>query len=172
MTRANIVATDGGAIVTLGRDACADMCVPADATELAAGGAQSPASPALPPASKRRPASLKQAPQLRVPVMPADKRTIEANAASVGLSVAAFLRDLGLKKPMAGILDHESVLALARVNADMGRLGGLLKLFLTSDDKLQQLGEQRDLRGRVLTLLQRIGETQQQMQAVMERVVR
>jgi hypothetical protein len=124
------------------------------------------------PPTERRPGSLKDAQQLRVPVMPEDKRAIEANAAEVGLSVATFLRELGLRKSVPSVLDHKAVAELARIAADQGRLGGLLKLFLTLDDRLEQLGGQKDLRGRVVVLLHRILETQKQLEAVMERVVR
>jgi hypothetical protein len=115
--------------------------------------------------------SLKKAQRLRVPVMPADKRAIEANARATGLTVASYLRQLGLQRPVTGILDLQAVDELARVAADQGRLGGLLKLFLTQDDKLDALGGQRDLRGRVVALLQRILETQKQIEVVMERVI-
>lgn len=123
-------------------------------------------------AAKPQPTSLKDAQQLRVPVMPADKLAIEANAADAGLTVAAYLRTVGLQRCVSTILDHTAVADLARIAADQGRLGGLLKLFLTMDDKLEQLGGQRDLRGRVVMLLQRILETQRQIEGVMGRVVR
>jgi hypothetical protein len=114
---------------------------------------------------------LKDAQRLRVPVSPADKRAIEANARATGMTVASYLRQLGLQRPARGILDYQAVPELARVAADQGRLGGLLKLFLTQDDKLEALGGQRDLRARVVALLQRILETQKQIEAVIERVV-
>lgn len=121
--------------------------------------------------AKQQPTSLKDAQQLRVPVMPADKLAIEANAAEAGLTVAAYLRTVGLKKAVTSNLDLQAVSELARVAADQGRLGGLLKLFLTLDDKLEQLGGQRDLRARVVMLLQRVLETQKRIESVMERVV-
>lgn len=124
------------------------------------------------PAHQRRAATrLKDAQRLRVPVTPADKRAIEANAKAHGLTVATYLRQLGLQRPVAGILDLQAVNELARVAADQGRLGGLLKLFLTMDDKLEALGAQHDLRARVVLLLQRVLETQKQIESVMERVV-
>jgi hypothetical protein len=116
-------------------------------------------------------ASLKGAQRLRVPVSPADKRVIEANARAAGLTVAPYLRRLGLQQPVSGILDLQAVNELARIAADQGRLGGLLKLFLMQDDKLEALGGQRDLRARVVTLLHRVLETQKQIEGVMERVV-
>jgi hypothetical protein len=124
-----------------------------------------------PPCARPAATSLKQAQRLRVPVTPADKRAIEANAAATGLTVATYLRQLGLQRPMTGVLDLRAVAELARVAADQGRLGGLLKLFLTQDAKLEELGGQRDLRARVVTLLQRILETQKQIESVMESVV-
>ena len=35
-----------------------------------------------------------------------------------------------------GTIDSENVLKLVKINADQGRLGGLLKLWLTDDPKL------------------------------------
>jgi len=133
---------------------------------------ESSASVVTPVPAYRMAKSLKHAQRLRVPVTTADKRAIEDNARASGLTVASYLRQLGLQRPVSGILDLQAVDELARVAADQGRLGGLLKLFLTQDAKLEELGEQRDLRGRVVTLLQRILETQKQIEAVMERVVR
>jgi hypothetical protein len=124
------------------------------------------------PALERRAStSLKRAQRLRVPITPDDKRTIEAHAAACGLTVATYLRELGLQRPTKGVLDLQAVDELARVAANQGRLGGLLKLFLTEDAKLEELGGERDLRGRVVVLLHRILETQKQIEAVMERVV-
>jgi hypothetical protein len=39
--------------------------------------------------------------------------------------------------PIKSILDQNSIADLAKVNADHGRLGGLLKLWLTNDEKLK-----------------------------------
>jgi hypothetical protein len=62
----------------------------------------------------------------------ADERTaIEERARAAGLSVSAYLRVSGLNQEPRSVLDHDAVLRLAQVNADQGRLGGLLKLWLS-----------------------------------------
>ena len=53
------------------------------------------------------------------------------------MSTSAYLRQVGLGMPIKSILDHKSIADLAKVNADQGRLGGLLKLWLMSDSKLK-----------------------------------
>jgi len=45
--------------------------------------------------------------------------------------VSAYLRNLGLGFQPHSTLDQEAVLALLKVNADQGRLGGLFKLWLS-----------------------------------------
>jgi hypothetical protein len=60
-----------------------------------------------------------------------ERAEIEARAAAAGLSVSSYLRAAGLGHPVRSVLDHETVMALAKVNADQGRLGGLLKLWLS-----------------------------------------
>jgi hypothetical protein len=60
-----------------------------------------------------------------------ERADIETRAAAVGLSVSAYLRNLGLEFQPHSTLDHEAILALIKVNADQGRLGGLFKLWLS-----------------------------------------
>jgi hypothetical protein len=62
-----------------------------------------------------------------------DRAGIEMRAAATGLSVSAYLRNLGLGYKPASTLDQRAILDLMKLNADQGRLGGLLKLWLTRD---------------------------------------
>ena len=45
--------------------------------------------------------------------------------------MSAYLRNLGLGFQPHSTLDQEAILALLKVNADQGRLGGLFKLWLS-----------------------------------------
>ena len=104
---------------------------------------------------------------LRVPVLPDEEAEIKRLAASVGLPVAAYLRNVGLGYQVPGILDNKRVEELARINGDLGRLGGLLKLWLTDDVRTARFGE-----ASVRALLGRIETTQDQMAGVMRAIVR
>ena len=68
---------------------------------------------------------------LKVFVSERERAEIETRAAATGLSVSAYLRNLGLGFQPHSTLDQEAILALLKVNADQGRLGGLLKLWLS-----------------------------------------
>ena len=78
--------------------------------------------------------------QLKVPVLPTEAEAIKTSAASCSLSVAAYLRTLGLKHQPKTTLDADAVIAMAKVNGDLGRLGGLLKMLLTNDERMKSLG--------------------------------
>lgn len=66
---------------------------------------------------------------------------IEAQAEQACLSVAAYLRAVGLGYELAaGRVDAEAVREMARINGDLGRLGGLIKLWLTNDSKTRAVG--------------------------------
>jgi hypothetical protein len=39
--------------------------------------------------------------------------------------------------PIKGVLNQALIIQLAKINADRGRLGGLLKLWLSNDEKLR-----------------------------------
>jgi hypothetical protein len=70
-----------------------------------------------------------------------ERAEIERRAGIAGLSISAFLRAAGLHEPIRSALDYEAVLELA-LSADMGRLGGLIKLWLAE----QREGRQRHRR--------------------------
>ena len=115
---------------------------------------------------KPAPAATRKARHLRVPVLPAEEAQIKRLAAAAGLPVAAYLRSVGLGYRLPGILDHRRVEELARINGDLGRLGGLLKLWLTNDERTAAFGE-----ATIRAVLAKIADTQDEMHAVMRAVV-
>lgn len=104
---------------------------------------------------------------LRVPVLPEEETLIKRNAERAGLTVAAYLRNVGMGYEIRGIVDNNEVEKLAKINGDLGRLGGLLKLWLTNDVRTAQFGEST-----IRTALARIEDTQDKMIDVMRSVVR
>ena len=115
---------------------------------------------------KPTPAVTRKARHLRVPILPAEEAQIKRLAAAAGLPVAAYLRRVGLGYRLPGILDHRRVEELARINGDLGRLGGLLKLWLTNDERTAAFGE-----ATIRAVLAKIADTQDEMHAVMRAVV-
>ena len=71
---------------------------------------------------------------LRVPVHPEEAEVIEAQARAAGLSVAAYLRNVGTGYEPRSVIDRAQVHEMLRINGDLGRLGGLLKLWLSQWD--------------------------------------
>lgn len=67
---------------------------------------------------------------LRVVVSVAERAEIERRAELAGLSISGYLRAAGLNHPIQSTLDYAAVRELAQVAGDLGRLGGLLKLWL------------------------------------------
>lgn len=116
--------------------------------------------------SDAKPTAGKRKHHLRVPVFPDEKQLIEEQARRAGMSVARFLRDVGQGYRIGGVVDYEQVRELARINGDLGRLGGLLKLWLTNDERTAQFGE-----ATLRAVLSRIEATQDQMGQVMMNVV-
>ena len=113
-----------------------------------------------------KPARRKREQHLRVPVFPEEKTLIEAQAQRAGMSVARFLREVGQGYRIGGVVDYVHVRELARINGDLGRLGGLLKLWLTNDERTAQFGE-----GTIRAVLSRIEAKQDEMGQVMIKVV-
>jgi hypothetical protein len=123
---------------------------------------KAPAAPA-----SRSPHVTRKHCHLRVPVLPQEAETIKAQARAVGLPVAAYLRNVGLGIEIKSILDYQRIGELARINGDLGRLGGLLKLWLTNDERLRRI-KASELRA----VLTKIEANQDAMRAIMQTVVR
>ena len=79
--------------------------------------------------------------KLRVPVLPIEEAEIKSKATNAGLPVAEYLRNLGLGYQVPSFIDNRKVDALLKINADLGRLGGLIKLWLTNDKRTRLIGK-------------------------------
>ncbi len=102
---------------------------------------------------------------LRVPVLPKEEIQIKANAVQAGLSVAEYLRRISLGYPLQSVIDKEHVIQLAKINADLGRLGGLLKLWLTQDKRVAHFDH-----ATIMTLLRNIRGLQDSMYQVVKKL--
>ena len=116
--------------------------------------------------TKRR----KRVRHLRVPVHPEEAEVIEAQARAAGLSIAAYLRNVGQGYQPRAVVDQDQVQEMLRINGDLGRLGGLLKLWLTDDAKLEQYPRGQIAKA-VRSALERIEGTQDELRAVVRRAL-
>ena len=104
----------------------------------------------------------------------APKKQIQALAKETGLSVSEYLRRLGLMYQPASVLDYEKVGELLKVSADMGRLGGLLKWWLSGEAPVLRTREGRQIRINEETLrklLARVDTTNRMLQQLCEKVM-
>ncbi|CVF64160.1 conjugal transfer protein TraJ [Pseudomonas lundensis] len=109
----------------------------------------------------------KGSPPIKVYCLPEERAEIEALAKASGHSASTYLRLVGQGYQVTGVTDYENVRELVRVNGDLGRLGGLLKLWLTDDAKTAEIGA-----ATIRALLGRIEANQDEMSRLMEAVVR
>ncbi|MBL5913922.1 conjugal transfer transcriptional regulator TraJ [Enterobacter asburiae] len=103
---------------------------------------------------------------IKVYCLPEEKMQIEANAAAAGLSVAAYLRKVGMGYDVESMVDIKQVNELSRVNADLGRLGGLLKLWLANDPRTVDFSP-----ALIRTLLAKIESTRQELRNIMDKIL-
>ena len=59
-----------------------------------------------------------------------EREEIAGRAAQSGMSLSAYLRTAGLNHPIRSVYDLKAVAELGKVNGDLGRVAGLLKLWL------------------------------------------
>jgi len=100
----------------------------------------------------------------RVYVNDEDRAIITRYADMTGCSVSDYLRRMGRAETPRSVYDHDAVRALAKVNGDLGRLGGLLKMWLADRPGV---GVRE---GEVRELLEEIRDTAAQVREGMQRV--
>jgi hypothetical protein len=103
---------------------------------------------------------------IKVYCLPDEREAIKANAAATGHTVSNYLLRVGIGYPIKSILDNKRVEELVKINGDLGRLGGLLKLWLTNDERTATFGEPT-----IRAVLSKIEETQDVMHEVIRHVV-
>lgn len=64
-----------------------------------------------------------------------ERALIEGQAETAGMSVSEYLRNVGRGTPVKSRVDGQAIKALAKVNADLGRAGGLLKMLLKNEER-------------------------------------
>ena len=115
----------------------------------------------------RDPKNRKDYQPIKVYCFPDEKQAIEQQAASTGLSKSSYLLRVGMGYPIRSIVDHHQVEELVKINGDLGRLGGLLKLWLSKDTPIAGIDART-----VRETLKKIDTAQDQMLALMQRVIR
>ena len=107
--------------------------------------------------------------QVRVTTEEAD--AIAGQARAVGMPVGAYLRAVGAGYQPRAVVDRDRIEAMLKVNGDLGRLGGLLKLWLSDDAKLNEF-DAPQVRHAIRTALRHIDENQSALRDVIRRALR
>lgn len=109
----------------------------------------------------------KGSPPIKVYCLPCERELIAKQAKATGMSMARYLRQVGMGYQVKGILDHEKVGELMRVSGDLGRLGGLLKLWLSGDLRVAHLDD-----ATIRAVLWKIESTQDELHRIAKTVVK
>jgi hypothetical protein len=117
--------------------------------------------------NKRDPKNRKDYQPIKVYCFPDERQAIEQQAHSTGLSKSSYLLRVGMGYPIRSIVDNHQVEELVKINGDLGRLGGLLKLWLSNGKAVPGI-DARTIR----ETLQKIETAQDQMLALMQKVLR
>ena len=68
-------------------------------------------------------------------LLPEEKAEVTALAKQARLTVSELVRRLVLGQSLPDMHRHEAVIDLVKINADLARLGNLLRMALTDDDE-------------------------------------
>ena len=113
-------------------------------------------------ADARKEKTRRESTPIKVWVTAAEKAAIAEKAGAHSMSSSRYLRALGLALPIQSTVDQRAVLDLLKINADLGRLGGLIKMWLSSDQSFASDSGQA-LHRKLNGALNQIGTLQKEM---------
>ncbi len=96
---------------------------------------------------------------LKIRVTPNVKKRLQELAKVHGFKLSEYMRQAGLIQEITSRTEVETVLQLARINADQARLGNLLKLAIDMENNLE-----------IEQLIAEIRQTQQQIKEAVHRI--
>ncbi len=99
---------------------------------------------------------------LKIYVTDDEHKAVTAKARQCSLSVSEFGRRVCLGLPIQSQAERQEFLDLLQINADLGRLGGLLKLWLTDPAK------RRGMAGSARSLLHEIEGRQRELKLLID----
>lgn len=105
---------------------------------------------------------------LMVRVTPEEKETLQQRAQDVALTVPEYLRQVGAGHEVKSKLDQRNLLELLKVSADLGRLGGLLKLWLSETGQFPEREKVSHID--ILDLLNKIDSGQEEVRQAARRL--
>lgn len=73
--------------------------------------------------------------KISVRVNVAEREEIKKKALMFGVGSTEYLRNLGLNYPLTSKVDLHAFLELQKTRGDLGRLGGLLKMWISNKDR-------------------------------------
>jgi hypothetical protein len=79
---------------------------------------------------------------LQAYVTPDEREAVKARAAAASMTLSAYIRAACLGARTISAFDRHAVAQLAKINADQGRLGGLLKMYLQDQAPDRKTAEQ------------------------------
>ncbi|WP_054083829.1 plasmid mobilization protein [Pseudomonas savastanoi] len=98
-----------------------------------------------------------------------EKATIMERAEEAGMSRSGYLRALGLNTPIRSVVDLKAVADLAKVNGDLGRIAGLMKMWL--QERPGQGASVLDVEAMMIEFRHRQGEVRELMSKIVYRKI-
>ncbi len=75
--------------------------------------------------------------KIEIRVTPDEKKRLKELAQAHGLKLSEYMRQAGLIQEITSRTEVETVLQLARINADQARLGNMLKLAIDMENSVE-----------------------------------
>lgn len=108
---------------------------------------------------------------LKVYCLDEERARILRNAMATGKSVSEYMRSVSLGYQVPSNVNAEQAQELIRLRGDMGRLGGLLKMLLSNEERFDGMTGER-LQFETMNILGEIFENQKQVRTTIKSLIK
>ena len=122
------------------------------------------------PEEEKRPRR-KEQPPCKVYCHESERTQIIRNALATGKSVSEYMRNVSIGYRVQSNVNAEQARELIRLKGDMGRLGGLLKLLLSNEERFDGMTGER-LQFETMKLLDEISENQKRVRSAIKDLIK
>ena len=95
-----------------------------------------------------------------------DLEKIKSSAEVAGLSASTYLKNIGVGYKINTVADYRKVEELSKINADLARLGNLLRLVMANDNKVKYFGQKH-----ILKMIDNLTDMQTEMKSIMAALI-
>ena len=118
------------------------------------------------PNKKARSEQRKRTESISIRFLPEELEQLKGTAYDCAMRPSTFMRQVSLSHRVESVIDKKAILELSKTSADIRRVGGQLKWWLTKNEQLEDAKEEGNSRPKISTIMREISELKARLESI------